>query len=68
MDNFLDKLSKFLFGKYLKLFLLVIGIIVSLIGTSYYRSDGYLTGMNIRLGITGIGLIFSAIYLHSHSK
>ncbi len=65
MEKILDLLMTFLFGKYLKLLLLLFGIIFCLATINPYRNpQGEVIGVNIRYGIIGVGLIFTAVYIH----
>lgn len=65
MEKFIEKLTNFLFGKHLKLVLMLCGIGFCVVTINPYRNpEAEIIGVNIRYSITGIGLILAAIYLH----
>lgn len=65
MENLLNKLNNFFFGKYLKLFLFLFGIAYGVAHVRpYHNLEAEVIGTNIRYGISAIGLIFIAVWIH----
>lgn len=69
MKDFLDAISIFIFGKYLKLVLFVLGMIFCIITINPYRNPpSEVIGTNIRYGLTAMGLIIASILLHVNER